>query len=183
MIREVDLVSYLPPFLQEYKEQKNTLMAENLEFSIVWGAVDSVMKNEFIETADEYGISRFEKMLGILPYAEDALESRRVRVQSRWFTSIPYTMKAVLAKLAILCGEDGVMVESDMNHYTLIVKLTLQNKGLKTEIEKLLDRVMPGNMFFKVTLIYNTNRILSAFSHRELSAFTHRQLKEEEMEA
>ena len=31
MIREVDLVSYLPPFMAEYQEDKVTLTAENPE--------------------------------------------------------------------------------------------------------------------------------------------------------
>ncbi|MEG2434073.1 MAG: putative phage tail protein, partial [Acinetobacter sp.] len=107
MIREVDLVSYFPQFLQEYKEQNSALTAENPEFTIIWDATDRVLKNEFISTADEYGISRFEKILDILPYAEDTLESRRARVQSRWFTSIPYTIKSLLAKLVALCGENN----------------------------------------------------------------------------
>lgn len=62
MIREVDLVSYLPPFIAEYKETNITLTAENPEFVLVWNATDKTLKNEFIATADEYGISRFEKI-------------------------------------------------------------------------------------------------------------------------
>lgn len=91
MIREVDLVSYLPPFVAEYKETNLTLTAENPEFVLVWEAADRALKNEFIATADEYGIGRFEKILHILPSRDDTLESRRARVQSRWFTSLPYT--------------------------------------------------------------------------------------------
>lgn len=57
MNRQVDLLSYLPPFLQEFKENRETLNAENPEFILVWNGADRVLKNEFIETADEYGIS------------------------------------------------------------------------------------------------------------------------------
>ena len=48
MIREVDLVSYLPPFMQTYKEPVAALEAENPEIQIVWKATDKVMKNRFI---------------------------------------------------------------------------------------------------------------------------------------
>ena len=54
MTREVDLVSYLPPFLAEFKEIAVALEAENPEFQIVWKATDKVLKNRFISTADEY---------------------------------------------------------------------------------------------------------------------------------
>ena len=74
MIREVDLVSYLPPFIAEYKETNITLEAENPEFVLVWKAADRVLYNEFIATADEYGISRFEKILNILPSRDDTLQ-------------------------------------------------------------------------------------------------------------
>ena len=99
MIRDVDLVSYLPPFIAEFREINSTLTAENPEFKIVWEAADRVLKNEFIATADEYGISRFERILKIYPSTEDTLESRRARVQARWFASLPYTWRMLLEKL------------------------------------------------------------------------------------
>ena len=48
MNRQVDLLSYLPPFLQEFKENRETLNAENPEFILVWNGADRVLKNEFI---------------------------------------------------------------------------------------------------------------------------------------
>ena len=51
MIREVDLVSMLPPFLAEYRELRAALEAENPEFVLVWRAADRVLRNEFIATA------------------------------------------------------------------------------------------------------------------------------------
>ena len=45
MIKEVDLVSYLPPFMQEYKALAQTLEAENPEFALLWEAAGRVRKN------------------------------------------------------------------------------------------------------------------------------------------
>ena len=105
MIREVDLVSYLPEFMQSYTEPVAALEGENPEFDIMWKAVDRVLCNRFIATADEYGISRFEKMLGIHPANEDTLESRRARVHSKWFNSVPYTWRVLLQKLTVFCTD------------------------------------------------------------------------------
>ena len=52
MIREVDLVSYLPPFMRKYETLVKTLEAENPEFAFMWEAVDRTLKNAFITTAD-----------------------------------------------------------------------------------------------------------------------------------
>ena len=62
MIRKVDLVSYLPPFMAGYREVNIALAAEDPEFVLVWKGTDRVLSNEFITTADEYGIARFEKI-------------------------------------------------------------------------------------------------------------------------
>ena len=83
MVREPRLVSYLPPFLQEYREIHTALEAEDPEFRLVWEGTDYVLRNEFILTADEYGIFRFEKLLGIVPVKGEDLESRRMAVLGR----------------------------------------------------------------------------------------------------
>lgn len=146
MIREVDLVSYLPPYLPEYKEMAVTLEAENPEFILVWNAADKVLKNMFIETADEYGISRFEKMLNILPSVEDTLESRRSRVQARWFNMIPYTLKAFIAKLAAVCGDSDFVITKDYLYYTIQIDTNLELFGQVEELERMIAEMIPCNM-------------------------------------
>ena len=44
MIRNVDLVSYLPPIMAEFQEYRATLEAENPEFVIIWNATDQVRR-------------------------------------------------------------------------------------------------------------------------------------------
>lgn len=150
MIREVDLVSYLPPYLPEYKEMAVTLEAENPEFILVWNAANKVLKNMFIETADEYGISRFEKMLNILPSVEDTIESRRSRVQARWFNMIPYTLKAFIAKLAAVCGDSDFVITKDYLYYTIQIDTNLELFGQVEELERMITGTVPCNMVIKL---------------------------------
>ena len=146
MTREVDLVSYLPPFLAEFKEISVALEAENPEFVLVWNAAERVLYNEFIETADEYGISRFEKILNILPSKEDTLESRRARVQARWFSTIPYTMKSFLAKLVALCGDSDFTVTKEYDKYTIEILTNLELFGQVEELEHIIGSMIPCNI-------------------------------------
>lgn len=146
MIRDVDLVSYLPLYLDGYEENPATLNAENPEFILVWKAADRVLKNEFIETADEYGISRFEKILNLLPSKEDTLESRRARVQSRWFSSIPYTLKAFISKLTALCGDTDFKIVKRYDEYRIDILTDLELFGQVDELEHIIETVMPCNM-------------------------------------
>lgn len=146
MIREADLVSYLPPFLAEYKEINIALTAENPEFVLVWEAADRALKNEFIATADEYGISRFEKILDILPSRDDTLESRRSRVQSRWLTKLPYTWRMLLQKLMVLCGENNFSITKQFDFYRIDLEVQLELFGQVEELERIIGSILPCNM-------------------------------------
>lgn len=145
-MKKVDLVSYLPPFMADFKEITVTLEAENPEFVLVWVAAEQVLQNEFIETADEYGISRFEKILNILPSKEDTLESRRSRVQARWYNTVPYTMKALISKLIALCGDTDFVITKEYDNYKIIIQTNLELFGQVDELEHIIDTMIPCNM-------------------------------------
>lgn len=147
MTRNVNLVSYLPPFLQEYDTYRETLEAENPEFKIVWDAANRVLYNEFIATADEYGISRFEKLLKIYPSKEDTLESRRLRVQIRWFDELPYTMITLLERLIMLCGKDNFTLSDNFETgYTLTFQTCLEIIGQAEELDNIFRVMLPCNI-------------------------------------
>ena len=155
MIRDVDLVSYLPPFLQEYKETIAALEAENPEFILAWSAQDQILYNCFIETADSYGLSRYEKLLGIYPTADDNLESRRSRVRARWVLLMPYTWNALLEKLNALCGNNDYIVSGNFSvGYTLTLITYLESYGAIDELHALLQEILPCNI-----VVESTNQI------------------------
>lgn len=147
MIREVDLVSYLPEFMQGYKEPVAALKAEDPEFTIVWKGTDKILYNHFISTADEYGIQRFEKLLNISPSDEDTLESRRSRCQSKWFNRVPYSMRVFLQKLMVLCDNTDFTVTNNFTEgYTLTVGTNLELYGQVEELEHIINTMLPENI-------------------------------------
>ena len=150
MIREVDLVSYLPPFMAKYKEIGVTLEAENPEFVLVWEAADRVLKNEYIETADEYGISRYENMLKIIPSKDDTIESRRLRVRARWTSSIPYTERMLIEKLAVLCGGNNFILTEKYDCYKIEIEVSLEMYGQIEELERMVGDMIPCNMVVEI---------------------------------
>ncbi len=152
-MREVDLVSYLPDFMKDYKELSAALEAENPEFDLIWSAVDKVFYNHFISTADEYGISRFEKLLGIFPNVTDSLEIRRKRVQSAWFNKLPYNLKVLTEKIRKLLGETcDFEVKTDfVNAYHLQIVVYTLDDSQRQDLEQLLAVMVPLNMVIRVT--------------------------------
>ena len=156
MIREVDLVSYLPPFLAGYRELREALAAENPEFALAWDAADRALRNEFIDTADEYGIARFEGMLGILSSRGDALEDRRARVRSRGFTAVPYTYRMLVEMVARILGDahDFYIWSDFKTDYGMILTVCTMDDSQDMELKRTLDRVIPANI--PVSIIYES---------------------------
>lgn len=156
MIREVDLASYLPEFIKEYKEPVVALETENPEFNITWNATDRILYNRFISTADAYGISRFEKILGLYPENSDTLEVRRMRVQNRWFTKIPYTVRVLASKLTECLGEQyNFDIYADFNKtYEMTVVIYTSDDSQVQEVKYLLNVMVPVNIV--VDIIYES---------------------------
>lgn len=180
-MREIDMITYyLPPFMQSYKEPVAALKAENPEFEKVWEETEKIMRNFFICTADEYGISRYEKLLGIKSSPTSTLEFRRGAVMSKWNPQIPLTMNGLKNKLTLLCGsEDGFVVTYDNDHYALSVKLALTKKEMRVEAERMVRSLTPENLQLDVDLLYNTYNFLASYKYGYLKAFTQAQLRDE----
>lgn len=180
-MREIDMVTYyLPPFMQKYKEPIAALKAENPEFNKIWEEAEKVMRNYFICTADEYGISRYEKLLDIKSSSASTLEFRRGAVTSKWNPQIPLTMNGLKSKLELLCGsEEGFVVTYDNDHYALSVKLALTKKEMRAEAESLVKSLTPENLQLDIDLLYNTYDFLTAYKYGELEVFTYGQLRDE----
>ena len=178
MAKEVNLLSYWMPILRNLREFNEIAKTEEQELKYILEAVDLTLSNMFIETANEYGISRFEKIMGIYPEEGSPLDSRRFAVQVKWSDSIPYTEETLRNQLAMLCGEDGYTLKIEYASYRIIVKLSLTNEDNVGEVESLLDRVVPANMRVMVTL-FNTHSVVGDFTHEQLSAYTYKEVREE----
>lgn len=145
MTREVDLVSYLPPFMKKFKEVSAALEAENPEFVLILKAISQVLQNEFIETADEYGISRFEKMLNIQPDPINTLAERKALTLSRWLDHSTYTIQTLTNKLFFLFG-DGIEIRQEPNEYRLEIVTHIKTAGFVDELKKIVKAYVPSNI-------------------------------------
>lgn len=150
MVRQIDLIQYLPQFVADYKEIQHILDSENLEFQIAIKESKKIQDNQFIITCNEVGISKFEKLLNITPSFEDTLESRISRVLIRWNDSSSYTWKVFLQKLHSLCGTDFEL-KTDWENYSMEIITHLNKYGQLDEINNMIEYMIPANIKSNVT--------------------------------
>lgn len=146
MIRDVNLIEHLPLFIQQFREIKSIMDAENPEFQLVIDESEKIKNNQFIETSDLLGIAKFEKLLNIIPLADDTLESRISRIMTRWNDVVPYTFKALVQKLVQLCDGLNFTINRNFNEYKMEIITHLELSGQVDELQYLLGYMIPVNI-------------------------------------
>lgn len=175
---ERKLIDYLPNVIREVKEYKAILNdGEEAEVISLWNSLDNAFKDQFIQDATEYGISRWEKLLAITPKATATLDERRFTVLTKINEQLPFTMVNLKEQLRALCGDDGYSVNLDSASYTLYVEIGLEAQSKYDDVELLLKRVVPANLVIITTLKYNQNKDFTSMTHRALSGYSHSDIR------
>ncbi|MCB6265543.1 YmfQ family protein [Longicatena sp. 210702-DFI.1.36] len=163
MIREVNLLSFLPEFVQEYREIKHIMNSEQPEIQKLEDETEIIKNNQFILSCDIDGIARFENLLGITPKPDDTLDARKSRVITRWNNSIPYTYKGLKEKLNVMCGEGNYLLIPSFNEYGLEIVVSLPLSGQADELDYMLSYMIPANIV--VTSRNNMVRTMTGTVH------------------
>lgn len=173
------LNEYLPSILLKTYEFPLLCDTEQREFDRLNTAVDEVLDAQFVSTAGERGIERYEQIFSIVPQDTDTLDERRFRVLAKINAQLPFSIRRLRQQLATLCGEDGYKLELDGGRYTLTVKVALTAKRNQQAVEELLANIVPANMVCTTSLLYNQHADLTRFTHAQLALLTHFEIREE----
>ena len=144
MIRQ--LKNYLPFIVREYDVYEALMAAEQPEFSLAWDSYDLTFANQFIDTADNYGLSRWESMLQIVPQAGDTIESRRIKIKAKLNTIVPYTIRALMQKVDALADGEPYTVSIAEATYILHIITQWETNGKVDSLKDILEHMVPVNI-------------------------------------
>ena len=162
------LQDYLPPILLKTYEFPLLCDTEQPEIDRLRDAADAVLDAQFISTAGETAIARYEKIF-----------ERRFKVLAKINAQLPFSVRRLRQQLETLCGADGYKLELDGDRYTLTVKVALTAKRNQQAVEELLADIVPANMVCTTSLLYNTWEQIKKLTWGELKKLTWREIKEE----
>lgn len=173
-----NLIEYLPEFLRDVEEYKAILtLGEQPEMVTLWEAEENTLNDQFIVDATENGVSRWEKILGIVPKATDDLDVRKFSILARINEQLPFTLTTLKEQLETLCGAGDYEVKLDAKNYKLTVLVALSAESSFNDVNLLLKRIVPANMIIDLSLKYNQQSAVSKYTHESLQNFTHDQLR------
>lgn len=109
------------------------------------------MDNWFIDTLDEYGISRMEKIVGIVSDSNIDLETRRFNLLLKMSEKLPYTDETLEERLTSLCGAGNYSIQRDYDNYKIDITTSLEAGDTFESMCEALDNMIPCNMDLSVS--------------------------------
>ena len=167
--------------MKSFGEMKEIFKSVQIETDEMENGIRFVLNNAFIETADEYGIAKYEKVLGILPSDDDDLEVRRMRVKIRWNDYLPYTVATLREKLDTICGVGMYTLSMDLENYQIDVLTQLVSPTILDEVTMLLEKILPAEMVYSVGQLFNTWDLFGAYKWGVLVLKTWDEVKSDEV--
>lgn len=142
------LIQYLTPFVQSFGEMQEIMRVEEDWMDKMESHIGKLYDNAFIEDCDEYGIRKYEKLLGILPDTEENLEIRKLRVRAGWNDAIPYTYRTMVKKMNLYCGVNNYDIDADLENYK--ISFSIYGRADIEEMNLFLDMLLPQNIVYDI---------------------------------
>lgn len=140
------LLEYLPSFLREYYEFKQLCKSGDIEVSSIDKAVDWNFDSAFISDCDATVLSKYERLLGIIPTSSQSIENRRNMVLLQWNTVASMTLSQFISKLQEYCGKDNIYVDTSREQfYQLVLWLNIHKVDVPI-IKDFVDTWLPMNV-------------------------------------
>lgn len=142
------ILNHYPPVIRQIREIQKIAKAEDIQFSILNANIAEVIRNMFVYTADESGIARFERMLGITPQATQSLEDRKVCIIFQ-MNRQKMSLSELTTMLSGYC--EGIRLINDIANMEMIVEVGASTVNIHT-INDILEEILPLNIYFRFTI-------------------------------
>lgn len=150
--RVVDIKDYLPPVITDTLEFRAIADAENPEFNYLWEKMYGLVDEYFVATATEYGVSRMEKVLNIVPLANATLEERKAKIVWKRNLRIPYTMAFLKNIIISMVGEENQIIELDNDTMTLTIRIKEGSTDM-SQLRRDLEKIIPQDLVLKLEVM------------------------------
>ena len=148
-LREVTIEEYWTSIVKGTAEFGQIAVAENPEFNNLAKCIYQALCDGFIdEDMSEYGVSRWEHILGITPVAGSSLDDRKAAILTYLSVKIPYTWRVLKQMLIPIIGSEDkfeMSLNNEMGELDIKFKIPASETPMEA-IEQLMERVLPMNL-------------------------------------
>lgn len=144
----------IPNALKGIPDLEQTYYAIDRQMDKLNGSIAQMDEDVFFDNMSEERVKRWEAMLDMTPSADDTIEERRFAIHSRVVDKLPYSYRVIMSDLLALAPEATMEIDYSGPH--LDVKIALSSQSMIDAVQELLERKLPLNMTYSITILYNT---------------------------
>lgn len=145
------LNQYMPLFLQDIREFKAIFNSEDKELEYLNNLVATMLIEVIVNTAESYGLTRYEKIYGITDIAT-TVDERRFNILTKMNNKVPFTYNWLRNKLKTLVGEGNYEIIEDFKHYKIQIDIIALFDDIAIILNKDLRQQLPANLQIIVNL-------------------------------
>jgi len=131
--------------MRQYDEIIKVTDSQNPEFDLIWEAEQLMRRNLYIVTAEEHGLKRYERLLGIIPMPHENFQARRNHILARWNNSTPYTLRFLIGLLESLTNGNFEIIP-DFANYEMEIRVFTPNFGIVGDLAHIIRHIIPANI-------------------------------------
>lgn len=144
--RIVAIENYWAAVIRDSAEFKQIASAENPEFNKLNECIRRMLEDTFIKDATEYGVSRWETILKIVPDVNDTLEDRKIRILTQLNIRLPYTWRMLKQMITSFVGENNFTMKYFNDISKLDIRINVTSESQYNTVLTLLNNVVPQNI-------------------------------------
>lgn len=148
MDKILDPRTHLPQYYKDVREIDIIAKAVMYVLSNLRAEILQILANNFVQTANEYGVERLERILDITPDPTLDLESRRQRVLSKMATSTIFTLRVLQTNLQEMCDNGEYTLDMNYDTFYMDLKVRVGKKGMLDVLYDLLYTMLPAHVGF-----------------------------------
>lgn len=160
------LIDYMPNFLQDVREFNIISSLEDDELEKLKLHIDNILKEIVVNTSEDYGLQRYEKIYNIDVVSAD-IDVRRFNIISKINNKAPFTYKWLDNKLKQLVGENNYKINIEYDNYKVIISIVYLFGDIVNNLQKDLKQLLPANLIIQINLFSNCNLHLASIIHEK----------------
>ena len=145
------LKKYLPEFVSNIKEFQELDKTISLEVDEIRNKLEQLQENQFIATAHEEGLSKYEQLLNL--NSTNDIELRRFNILNKYNSTIPFSMMWLRNMLNTTVGRGDFLMELDNAKYILTIGVVKNKEHLIDTLKKDLRKKIPANMVLNINVL------------------------------
>ncbi len=155
------LKQYMPPFLAEVREFNEIFNVEDIELENLKEQINNILQEVIVKTAEDYGLTKYEKIYGITNVAE-TIEARRMTILLKMNNRTAYTYKWLINTLNEAIGEENYKITTDFKNYKMNIEIALNYTEAAEILKKDLVKQIPANIELNYRLTTKINEFIGA---------------------